>query len=141
MSLIESLEKRLTALEIKYDTIRAEKEVLTEKYARALDKLDFLAEKVEPLVRDYYLTRQPRTPRVITKPSYSNRHKKGTHGYYIIQALYEAWPEGLDETNLRNEVRTHRSGGVNNSAFSRAINECISNGSLKRDEDNIYHYI
>lgn len=106
-------------------------------------KLDLLAKNLEPMVKEYYAHRQPLTPRgPVKKPVYINRNTKETHGYYVVEAIYQAFDEGIDEEALREEVKTllrNVDKNFNSSAFTKAINNNIRSGSVIKKEGYYFY--
>ncbi len=133
---IEIPENRLLLIEVENKELRA-------KCERLETKLDLLAEKLDPVVRDYFAKNQPRTPRAQTRPVYRNNNTPETHGYFSLRIIYESYPEGIHESNLKEMVKEAlvASGkNFNPSSFSAGLNKNKREGCIRKDDDGVFHY-
>ena len=127
----------------KINLLRDDYRRLERKYHELRSAFDLLAEKIEPMVIEYYRLNQPQTPRGHVKRVYRNDNKPQTHGFYIVKIVFES-NEGIDEASLKDEVKialTRDKKPFNPSAFSRCLNDNIRKGVVGKSNDGIYYYI
>ena len=133
---VEIPENRIILLEAENKELRAKCELLE-------TRLDFLAGKVDPLIRDYYAKNQPRTPRAQVRPTYQNSNAPDTHGYFSVKIVYDSYPEGLLEADLKKKVKEALGNigkNFNPSSFSACNNRNISSGCIRKDNNGLFHY-
>lgn len=132
---IKSLEDEFRLFKLEYTKLEIESKKL-----RA--ELDFFANKATPAIQDYYNRTQVQTPRAKVKPGYKNSNTPKTHAYYILEAIYGCYPEGLTEEELMMETEKKLrllNKNFSKSAFTKGVRQNISSSSLSYDE-GVYYY-